>query len=625
MHLKTFGNIKRSGFVMIDEEKALGNQENLGHTASESLVSEMEENHQEDFSHYSTKQLLHLVEKYHKKELSDQEVEEAYQLFRQIKPHFDNIVAHQKEEALQKYLAEGGEEDGFMYKQDTIETKFYQIYNQIAKKRKEIQKKIEETLQKNLERRREIIEKLRELVNNETESRQTNEIVKNLQQEWRKIGPVPKGQSGSLWASYNALLEMYYSRLSIYNELKELDRKRNYEAKLAICEKAEKLAEHPSVKEALKQLTELHEEYRHIGPVGSKEDQIALWERFKKASDVIYARKKELIEKREKELQENLVKKETLLQKAKEFASFTGEKIKHWQDATLKLKELQKEWESIGQVPLEKSKELTREFWQSFKVFFKKKAEFFKSLDENRQKNLEQKIALCQKAEELANSANESNLEEIAEELKKLQEQWKEIGAVPEKQKEAIAERFRKVLDSFFEKRRAIFAEKERVEKENYEKKIALCERLKSYTAEDLANVDVESLINQSIEEWKSIGFVPRKQITKAKDKFYNALKSLAKKITDSEQRDYFALLVEVKWANLNGKNATKELAKIEQVIRKRISQLEDEISTLNNNLGFFEISNKENSIRGSFEEKIRKAEAQLKSLKNQLKMLRNF
>ncbi|WP_448528060.1 DUF349 domain-containing protein [Raineya sp.] len=625
MHLKIFRKRKRAVLFMMEEDKVLGNQADLVETASESLVSETEENHTEDFSHYSAEQLLHLVEKYHKKELPEQEVEEAYQLFRQTKPVFDAWVAHQKEEALHKYIAEGGEEDSFVYKPSLTEAKFYQIFNQVAKKRKEIQKKIEETLQKNLERKKEIIEKLRELIQLEQESRQTNEMVKNLQQEWRKIGAVPKGQSGNLWASYNALIDMYYSRVGIYNELKELDRKRNYEAKLAICEKAEKLAELPSIKEAIKQLTELHEEYKHIGPVGSKEDQTALWERFKKASDVIYSRKKELIEERKKELQENLAKKEALLQKAQAFASFVGEKIKQWQDATQQLMELQKEWEAIGQVPLEKSKEITKEFWHSFKVFFRRKSEFFKSLDENRQKNLEQKIALCEKAESLASNATEENLEEIAEELKKLQEQWKEIGAVPENQKEAIAERFRKVLDEFFDKRRGFFAEKDKEEKENYDKKNALCERLKNYSAEDLANFDIESLIDQAIEEWKSIGFVPRKQITKIKDKFYNALKSLAKKVEDGEKRDYVDLIVEIKWANLNGKNSAKDLAKKEQAIRKKISQLEDEISTLNNNLGFFEVSGKENAIRGSFEEKIRKTEAQIKSLKNQLKMIRSL
>lgn len=608
---------------MMEEEKVLGSQPELVQAASESFVSENEDRHQEDYSHYSAEQLLKLVEKYQKKELPEQDVEEAYQLFKQIKPVFDAWIANRKEEALQKYLAEGGEEDGFEYKATPTETKFYQIYNQVLKKRKEIQKQLEETLKKNLERRLEIIEKLRQIVNSETEDHKTNELVKNLQQEWRKIGPAPKNQMRSLWASYNALMEMYYSRLSIYRELKELDRKRNYEAKVAICERAEKLVELP-IREALKQLDELHEEYKHIGPVGSREEQKALWERFKKASDAVYARKKELEEERKRILQENLAKKQALLQKVKELSSFNSEKIKEWQEATHQLIELQKEWEAVGQVPLEKSKEITREFWSNFKAFFKKKSEFFKKLDENRQKNLEQKIQLCQKAEALANAADETNFEQTAEEMKKLQEQWKEIGAVPEQQKEVVLERFKKALDSFFEKRRAFFAQKEQEEKENYEKKLALCKRLKEYTKEDLANLDIEVLMDKAIEEWKSIGFVPRKYIPKVKDKFYTALKSLTKK-ADTSQKDYLDLLVEIKWAHLNGKNASKQLAKKEQAIRKKIATLEEEIATLKNNLGFFETSGKENPIKASVEEKIQQTEAQVKALKEQLKAIRSL
>ncbi|MFN3316330.1 MAG: DUF349 domain-containing protein, partial [Raineya sp.] len=303
-------------------------------------------------------------------------------------------------------------------------------------------------------------------------------------------------------------------------------------------------------------------------------------------------------------------------------------KIKHWQAKTQELLAIQKEWEAIGQVALEKAKEITKEFWNSFKVFFRNKSEFFRNLDEAREVNLRAKQELCEKAEELVATTNQENMEQIAEELKKLQEQWKEIGAVPEKQKEAIFERFRRTLDSFFEQRRQQFAAKDKEEKDNYEKKNALCERLKGYSEEDLANMDIDSLAEQAIEEWKSIGFVPRKSIVKIKERFYNALKSLAQKAKhlSPEDQDALDLSIELKWAGLSGKSGSKDLAKREQQIRKRISQLEDEIATLNNNLGFFENSNKKTaSFKDSFERKIKQAEAQLKTLKNQLKMIRKM
>ena len=612
---------------MMEEEKVLGSHEEVVNTATESNISETEY-HQEDYSDYSKEQLLHLLEKYSNKKLSAEEVEQAFTLLKAIKPRFDELIAHSKEEAFQKFLAEGGDEDGFTYKQDTIETQFFQIASSIKKQRAEQQEQIENSLRKNLDRKNEIIDKLRSLVSAEEENEQTNKLVRDLQQEWKKIGGVPKNQVRELWASYNALMEMYYNRLSIYNELKDLDRKKNLEAKTEICEKAEKLMNLASIKDAIKQLNELHEEFKHIGPVGSKEEQDIIWKRFKEASDAVYDKKKNATEIYKVEMQKNLELKEALCQKVKPFETYQAEKIKHWQAKTQELLAIQKEWETVGQVALEKAKEITKEFWNSFKVFFRNKSEFFRGLDEAREGNLQAKEELCKKAEELVASVSEENIENVAENLKKLQEQWKEIGAVPEKHKEAIFEKFRKILDGFFEQRRQTFAVKDKEEKENYDKKNALCERLRGYSEEDLANMDIESLAEQAIDEWRSIGFVPRKSIVKIKERFYSAIKSLAQKAKHLSQEDQDALdlSIELKWAGFSGKGGSKDLAKREQQIRKKISQLEDEIATLNNNLGFFEgINKKTDSFRDSFEGKIKQAEAQLKTLKNQLKMIRKM
>lgn len=612
---------------MMEEEKVLGSHEEVANTATESHISEAEY-HQEDYSGYSKEQLLHLLEKYKNKKLSAEEVEEAFALLKVIKPFFDELVASSREEAMQKFLAEGGEEDYFSYKQGTVETQFFQIASNIKKQRADLQEQIENSLKKNLEKKNEIIDKLRALVTAEEENEQTNKLVRDLQQEWKKIGDVPKNQARELWANYNALIEQYYSRLSIYKELKDLDRKRNLESKTEICEKAEKLLELPSIKDAIKQLKELHEEFKHIGPVGSKEEQDTIWKRFKEASDAIYEKKKNATEAYKAEMQKKLELKEALCQKVKLFETYQGEKIKHWQAKTQELLAIQKEWEAIGQVALEKAKEVTKDFWNSFKVFFKNKSEFFRSLDEVREANLQAKEELCKKAEDLVASANEENLEQIAEELKKLQEQWKEIGAVPEKHKETIFEKFRTLLDDFFEQRRQQFAAKDKEEKENYDKKSALCERLKNYSEQDLASMDINALVEQALEEWKNIGFVPRKSVVKIKERFYNTLKSLSQKAKhlSQEEQDALDLSIELKWAGLLGKGGSKELAKKEQQIRKKINQLEDEIAVLNNNLGFFEGSNKKaDSLKDSFEEKIRAAENQLKTLKNQLKMVRKM
>src|SRR5690606_34073428 len=108
--------------------------------------------------------------------------------------------------------------------------------------------------------------------------------LKEIQNEWRSIGPVPSQYVRSLWANYSALIDRFYDKRSIYFELKELDRKKNLEAKLEICEKAERLDQVENIKEAIKELNQLHEEFKHIGPV-PKDEQEEVWRRFKAASD----------------------------------------------------------------------------------------------------------------------------------------------------------------------------------------------------------------------------------------------------------------------------------------------------------------------------------------------------
>src|SRR5690606_7353742 len=149
-----------------------------------------------------------------------------------------------------------------------------------------------------------LLEKLRSLVDDEETTASIN-ALKEIQNEWKKIGQIPAGQVKTLWANYNALIDRYYDNRSIYFELKELDRRKNLELKLEICEKAEKLSEETNLKSAIKSLNELHEEFRHIGPV-PKEEQEALWQRFKKASDVLYDKRREFVDKLKVDLNANL-------------------------------------------------------------------------------------------------------------------------------------------------------------------------------------------------------------------------------------------------------------------------------------------------------------------------------
>ncbi len=125
-----------------------------------------------------------------------------------------------------------------------------------------------------------------------------------------------------------------------------------------------------------------------------------------------------------------------------------------------------------------------------FKQFFKRKGEFFQKLDEERQQHLLKKQELFEKAKAIIEESTEETIEEAAKQLKKLQDEWRKIGSVPEKARKKIEEGFRKLMNDFFDKRRAIHSKKEEAFVENLKKKEALIEQINARTEEVLANVE---------------------------------------------------------------------------------------------------------------------------------------
>src|SRR5690606_22295054 len=207
------------------------------------------------------------------------------------------------------------------------------------------------------------------------------------------------------------------------------DRKKNLEAKLELCSRAERLAEVEIIKDAIRELNELHQEFKHIGPVPAEEKE-PIWQRFKAASDAVYARRDAYLQTLQHELQQNLELKIKHAEEAQAYASFQSDRIKEWNEKTKEILELQKKWEGVGGLPRAKAKDVNKKFWSAFKSFFNNKNAFFKKLDEEREQNLQMKNDLVRQALELRDS---QDWDKTANDLKSLQQKWKDVGPVPEK------------------------------------------------------------------------------------------------------------------------------------------------------------------------------------------------
>ena len=565
-----------------------------------------------DYSSYSKQQFAELVKDLAK----DENFKKVDNILREIKPLHDELREKEKAEALSKFIADGGVAEDFEYKGDEHDILFDASVKVIKDRKVLYYKQQEERRLENLLKKQELLEKLRVLSDSQDTTDQFEQF-KELQKQWKAIGPVAGPQAKTLWANYHALLDRFYDNQSIYFELKELDRKKNLEAKLELCARAEKLMEVEIIKDAIRELNELHHEFKHLGPV-PKDDKEAVWQRFKAASDAVYARRDAYLQNLQQELQVNLGSKATLSDAVQEFVNFQSDRIKEWNQKTKEILEIQKQWEVIGGLPRAKAKEVNKKFWSAFKTFFNNKNAFFKRLDEEREQNLQLKNDLVKRALELKES---NEWDRTSNELKSLQLKWKEIGPVPEKFREKVFKEFKEACDHFFEQKRTQHGKMEDEQAENMKIKEEICTELESHAAARTASHEI---LRELQDKLNSIGFVPRKDINTIRTRYHEAVERFINNIPGISDNEKGKISLENQLSDLrNDPMADRKIYQKEQVIRKKISKIENDIGLWQNNLEFFSRSQNAEKVREEFNDKIKTAAEHLKQLKDQLKLLK--
>jgi hypothetical protein len=570
-----------------------------------------EHEEEKDFSQYTRAQLVEASEQL----LAENNFRKIDLALRAIKNEIDRLSRADREAALQAYEADGGDPESFEFKQDELTTKFYANFKQLKDRKSKYFAELERKKQKSLEDKHTLLAQLKVIVDSGDTSKASLDKIKELQKSWKESGVVPAQEADELYRSYNALLDRFYNQRSMENELMELDRRRNLAAKIEICEKAEALLAAENINESINTLNKLHEDYKSIGPV-PKDEQEAVWQRFKAASDKLYERKRAHAEETRKSLEENMRHKQELCVSIEPFAEFASEKISDWNTKTKEILALQTAWEKVGPAPREVAKDINKQFWANFKAFFANKGRFFDKLEKFRDENLQKKASLCEQAEALQES---SEWDATSDKLKVLQDEWKLIGPVPEAQRDSIYERFKAACDHFFNRKRNRRNDQDREFEVNLAKKREICEQIDALAK--AKDGDVEKF-EELYDKFGTIGFVPRKQMNPISDKFAKAVDGYlaSLEVSDEEREDIRASL------HLRDKdpNADKKNIRKEQVLRKKLANLENDISLWKNNVEFFANSKSAAKLREEFNGKIKAAEQEVVALKAQLKAMRN-
>ena len=480
-----------------------------------------------------------------------------------------------------------------------IEEAFKAYYNAFKKEKAEYNKAREAERERNLALKQAVIEDLKQLLEKQEDVKVTFPEFRSIQDRWKAVGPVPVQNFRNLNETYQLYVEQFYDMVNINRELRDLDFKKNLEAKTAFCEEAEALAQRSDVVEAFRELQKLHEQWKDYGPV-EKQYRESIWERFKAATAVINRNYQAHFEGLKEQQEANLVAKTALCEKAEAIAAAEMANANEWNAATKTLEEIQKEWRGIGFASKKDNQKIYDRFRAACDAFFARKKEFYAGFKESINENLPRKLAICEQAEALKDS---TDWKATADTLIDLQKQWKEIGAVPRQKSDALWKRFRAACDSFFEAR-----DKQPKDANDYygnlKAKQRLIAEINAYELSGDAEADAEAGSKFS-ERWQAIGFVPFKE----KDRIAQAYREAMAKFNAG------------RGASRRQRPERTPMTEKERLVKK-YNQLEQDIVTYENNLGFFARSKNAEPLIRQMEERIAKAKEELRSLEAEIRSM---
>jgi hypothetical protein len=534
-----------------------------------------------------------------------------------IRKEFERKSASELARLKEAFVASGEPAEAFTPPHDDLSDAMQDAIHDYRKKREEERTRQEEEKKKNLAAKYEVIEGIKDLINRQESLNHTFDEFRALQEKWREIGPVPQGEVHDMWENYHLHVENFYNYIKINKELRDLDLKKNYETKLALCDKAEQLLLEPFIVKAFKTLQKYHDQWRETGPVPrDKKDE--LWERFHEATVKINQKHQEHFEHLKEQLQKNLEAKQELCEKVEAILEQDLKTPKEWEKNSKAIIEIQQIWKTIGFAPKKDNQEIYLRFRTACDKFFDAKRDFFKHYKEEQQNNLQLKTELVQQAEALKDSTDWKN---TTEELIRIQKKWKEIGPVPRKHSDAIWKKFRGACDQFFNRKSEFFSKKDEAQEENLKKKEALIEELKQYEPGD-NNEESFAKLQDFQRRWSDIGFVPIKEKDRVNQEFRN--------------------LINARFDHLNMDEANKSLQKFrnklenwknegqydERIIQERnkiigkLKQLENDITLWENNIGFFAKSKSSEALVRDFKNKIENGKRNIKTLNEKLDLI---
>ena len=488
-----------------------------------------------------------------------------------------------------------------------IEAGFKSLYNTYKKERAEYNRQLDAERENNLVKKQAIIEDLKALVDEQGDMKDAFPKFREIQNRWRETGPVPQQNFRDVNDTYQLYVEKFYDLVQINRELRDLDFRKNLEAKTEFCEQAEALAESEDVVGAFKELQKLHEQWKEYGPV-AKEFRDSIWERFRAATAVINKKYQAHFEGLKEQHAANLEAKTALCEKVEAIAGQEITSSNQWNALSKEIEGIQAEWRKIGFATRKDNQKVYDRFRAACDKFFSRKREYYNEFKDSMNDNMAKKLAIIEQAEALKGS---TDWKKTSDALIELQRQWKEIGAVPRKKSEQLWKRFRAACDAFFNER----DKQGKPENDfygNLKAKRALIEEIEAYVPAD-AEADAEAARGFA-ERWSAIGFVPFKEKEAVGAAYKAAMQAKFPEWGRGGRRE-------------GGRGPVREPRRNQPLTEKdkltlKYNQLQQDIQTYENNIGFFGLSKGAEQLKAQMQQRIDAAKEDLKKLEAEIREL---
>ncbi|MCX8144517.1 MAG: DUF349 domain-containing protein [Bacteroidia bacterium] len=538
------------------------------------------------------------------KELLEQPALIVQKEVKQLEKEYKKIWTEEFEKAKQTFIDEGGKAKDFVYTETKEDEQFKELIERFEKKKKEEEKKLEALQESNKRKKEELIGQLEVLA--EADIKDITPIVKKLreiQNQWKEIKELKKSDYTELQRKYNLLLDKINENIKAFDKLQEYNYEKNTELKEELLQKMEALLQLDDYKKIEELFKTYKKEWKQIGNVLS-EKYAEIKSRFDAINQKINEKLDAFYATLEEEKRKNLDRKNELL---KELEAIT-EKLKNnenilWKEINEKVQSIQQEWLKIGHIPADLVKEVQEKYNALLDIYYDAKRKHQEYIQKKQEEIKQLKEKLLNEVQQLIES---KDIDAATKRVIQIQQEWKKFYLRNKEENDQLNQKFKETCDAFFEKKKNIEKERIQQEKDNLVKKLELINRLK-HTEFDKNNPE-EALqkIQEFIKEFNSIGHVPIEEKDKVYDEFFGKINQLYAELQLSEEKRQ-SILYKSKLQQLvqSSTNPIETLSKEEKFIKRKISDLENELTQIDNNLAFFKNAKSDNPLlKEAFEKK---------------------